>query len=170
MKKPPDNIPEYANRFRKLLNQKKLTFKELAALLYVNPNYLSMIACGKRKMTADMARRIATVLPDVRPQWLLCLDDYMTEADRTKETLEFHRTLEDLTEELILAHGYELSVIHSGDNNVYILQSPDGKQKRIPELQYNHLITCINDYIEGQLLLGFHEIHDVAKQYRGGVF
>lgn len=170
-KKAPDNIPEYSKRLRKLLETRKTNFQELSQLLFISPNYLSLIACGKRKLTPDMAKRIADVFPGIRPQWLLCLDDYMTEDDRTREVLDFHRTFEDITEELIKSHGYCIAVFRDSNNETfYQLTGPTGDKKIIPALQYLHLITSVNDFLEGQLLLGFHRIKDGAREYSGGVF
>lgn len=169
-KKAPDNIPEYSKRLRKLIKTKNTNFQELSKLLYVSANYLSLIACGKRKMSPEMAKRIAEVLPGIRPQWLLCLDDYMTEDDRTKEVLDFHRTLEDITEELIQAHGYDIAVFRSETETFYHITNQYGIDKVLPAIQYHNLIKSINDFVEGQLLLGFHRIKDGAREYSGGVF
>jgi len=169
-KKAPDNIPEYSRRLRLLLETRKTNFQELSKLLYVSANYLSLIACGKRKLSPEIAKRIAEIFPGIRPQWLLCLDDYMTEEDRTKEVLDLHRTIEDLTEELIQCHGYSIAVFRTATETYFHITSPTGKDKVIPAIQYNNLIKSINDYLEGQLLLGFRDIQDSAREYSGGVF
>lgn len=169
--KQTNSIPAPAKRLRQLLADHKLTQRELAEKIFVDPRYISMIACGRRGLSKDMAVRIADCFPGTRVQWLLGLDDFITEDARTAGIIQFHRGYEEITKELIESHGYQVTRYdNSQHQTVFSITAPNGEVKTIPALQYHSFIGLINDCIEGLLLLGFHPIKDGAKEYTGRCF
>ena len=170
-KKTPDSIPVPSKRLRELLKDNHMTQRELAERIYVDARYISMIVCGVRGLSIDMASRIAGCFPGTRVQWLLGLDDFKTEDIRTERVIHFHRAYENVTVELIKTHGYLVSRYEDSQKATFFsLTTPLGETKSIPALQFFNLISRINDYVEGELLLGFHQIKDGAKEYSGRCF
>ena len=166
-----ESIPVSAKRLRELLKDYGISQRELAERIHVDARYISMIACGTRGLSIDMASRIAGCFPETRVQWLLGLDEFKTEALRTAGVIQFHNDYEAITTELIIAHGYKVSRFDDSQNKTFFtITTPMGESKTIPALQYTNLIWRINDYVEGQLLLGFHKTKDEAKEYTGRCF
>ena len=166
-----DSIPVPARRLRELLKVYNITQRELAERIHVDTRYISMIACGTRGLSMDMASRIAECFPGTRRQWLLGLDEYQTEDARTVGVIRFHLNYADVTMELIKSHGYMISrYVDSQHRTFFEITAPTGESKTIPALQYDNLVSRINDYVEGELLLGFHKIKDGAKEYTGRCF
>ena len=61
--------------------RKAMTQEEFAALLSIEPNYLSMIERGARSLPERQARKIADLFPPTRFQYLMGYDDFPTELE-----------------------------------------------------------------------------------------
>lgn len=73
--------PESGKRIKKLLKKNKITQSNFAAQIPISEKHLSQIVTGRRNLTRDIAERIASLFPGVRAEWLLCLDNWETEAE-----------------------------------------------------------------------------------------
>lgn len=161
-----ESLPEPAKRLCNLLKSHNMKQKDLAKKIHVDARYVSLLCCGDRGLSMDMAKRIAEQFPGTRPQWLLGLDDYQTEEEHALSVNQFHNTVESLTDDLIRSHGYELIRSRQDNQDLVTIVSPSGERKTVLALQFLRLIDSINDHIEGQLLLGFHKL-TCDKQYSG---
>ena len=143
-RRPPKSIPIPAKRLRKLLEDNSLTQKELAKRLYIDARYVSMLACGRRGMSKEMASHIVACFPGTRAPWLLGLDDYMTDADLYLSVFEKTIRKTDLVDDLITELGYKVEHgfqdIHTEPDGAMIksgprvtITSPDGAIRYLPE-------------------------------------
>lgn len=82
-KKPFKINRECGERLKILLIERGMTQKALAARFGYEPQHISNIVRGNRRLTEDFADRLTReVFPDVRSEWLLCRDDFKTEAEK----------------------------------------------------------------------------------------
>lgn len=74
---------ECGERLKFLLKERGVTQKDLAARLGYEPQHISNIVRGNRRLTGDFADRITReIFTDVRPDWLLCRDNFKTQAEK----------------------------------------------------------------------------------------
>ena len=90
-------------RVSKLRKRHNWTQEQLAEALDVEPNYISMIETGRRKLPVKRAKQIALLFPPLRYQYLLCEDDFETEEalfrslrDNRREQYEKFKSSNDL--------------------------------------------------------------------------
>lgn len=69
------------SRLRDARRAKNYTQEQLAALVNVDPKYISALENGRRKMSTELAIEIEKVL-DVRHDYLLGVDDFPTSTER----------------------------------------------------------------------------------------
>ena len=69
-------------RLKTLLKQHRKTQAWLAEQLHFAPEHISNIVTGKRGITADNARLIAKLFPDVRIEWLLGMDNIQYQSEK----------------------------------------------------------------------------------------
>lgn len=82
-RKPVEVNRECGLRLKFLLKERNVTQKDLAARLGYEPQHISNIVRGNRRLTGDFADRLTRdIFPDVRPEWLLCRDNFKTEAEK----------------------------------------------------------------------------------------
>ena len=82
-RKPVEVNQECGPRLKLLLKERDITQKDLAARLGYEPQHISNIVRGNRRLTGDIADRITReIFPDVRPEWLLCRDEFKTQAEK----------------------------------------------------------------------------------------
>lgn len=82
-RKPVEVNQECGQRLKLLLKERNITQKDLAARLGYEPQHISNIVRGNRRLNGDIADRITReIFPDVRPEWLLCRDDFKTQAEK----------------------------------------------------------------------------------------
>lgn len=75
--------PECGRRLKQLLIENDVKQGAFAAdQLHCHPQHISNIVNGRRSLTPEMAQDIAKVFPDIRVEWLLCEDDFKTEAEK----------------------------------------------------------------------------------------
>lgn len=95
---------ECGMRLSLLLKEHHVTQKHLAELLGYEPQHISNIVRGKRRLTEDFAERVSgEIFGDVRPEWLMCRDDFKTEAEKeefSKKKWEESQKLEVYYEEI----------------------------------------------------------------------
>ena len=65
-------------RLRMIALREDITQTKLSELLDCNPVHLSKIVNGSRNLTEDMARKVVSLFPEYRLQWLLGYDDFAT--------------------------------------------------------------------------------------------
>lgn len=73
--------PECGLRLKRLLRERGIKQIELAKKLNYEPQHVSSIITGKRRLTPETAYQIANMFR-VRAEWLLCQDDYRTQEDK----------------------------------------------------------------------------------------
>ena len=82
-RKPVEVNQECGQRLKLLLKERNITQKDLAVRLGDEPQHISNIVRGNRRLTGDIADRITSeIFPDVRPDWLLCRDNFKTQAEK----------------------------------------------------------------------------------------
>lgn len=75
--------PECGRRLKELLVKNGMTQIELSKRLSCEAQHISNIVRGKRSLTLDTAQRITGVIfPQVRVEWLLHIDDFMTQEEK----------------------------------------------------------------------------------------
>ena len=142
-------------RLKALLKEAHCYQKELAQFLNFSPNHISLIVAGKRKLTAETARKIiAKYSPDTRHEWLLGWDDFRTE----KEAQEYATLIgpvintlweeDDAAEAFLKALGYtwEQPNPHRGGNGEFELS---GKNDYCFSYNNKPVFQCSRDDIDG---------------------
>lgn len=82
-RKPVEVNQECGQRLKLLLKERNITQKDLAVRLGYEPQHISNIVRGNRRLTGDIADRITSeIFPDVRSDWLLCRDNFKTQAEK----------------------------------------------------------------------------------------
>lgn len=71
---------ESGKRLKKLITTYGIPQKMFAEMIGYTEQHLSLIVTGKRSLTIEAAKRIAKMM-NVRVEWLMGLDDYMTQHD-----------------------------------------------------------------------------------------
>ena len=74
-------------RVRLVMKEHHCTQEHLAEQVGCVSNLISMIVTGKRNLSLKMAKKIAKVF-NVRPEWLLGLDDFKTVRDRQQSIMQ----------------------------------------------------------------------------------
>ena len=115
-------------RLKTLLKNTHCSQKELAQFLNYAPNHISMIVTGKRKLTAETARKIIeNYSPETRFEWLLGWDDFETEKDVQEYVNSIEPVIntlwdeDDAAEAFLKALGYtwKLSNLRSRKNGEF---------------------------------------------------
>lgn len=95
---PKNSNPECGRRLGGLIASSGMTREEFAKRLPCNPQHISNIVCGRRNLTLSMAQRIISeIFPEIRLEWLLCIDNFKTlkeKEDHSKEIWEEHQKVE----------------------------------------------------------------------------
>ncbi len=73
--------PECGLRLKWLLRERGIKQIELAKKLNYEPQHVSSIITGKKRLTPETAYQIADMFR-VRAEWLLCQDDYRTQEEK----------------------------------------------------------------------------------------
>lgn len=110
----PEINPACGQRVKSLLKLLGTDQKGLAEAIFYTPQAVSRICTGKVKLTDQAAAAIAEYAAahgiQVREEWLLGKDDYMTEEDKITESVDNARTSRDLLKQLAVCHGHKLSL------------------------------------------------------------
>lgn len=155
--KKSNNFP--GERVSWLRKRHNWTQEQLADALHVEPNYISMIETGKRKLPVKRAKEIALLFPPLRYQYLLCEDDYETDGDLLDALIDGHRERYEkrISALRILAsmRGFGISLDSSGYvigpsegyEDIYRIER-DGKKIYAPYTEIMEWIEDISDYAE----------------------
>lgn len=81
--------PECGRRLKELITSNGMTRDKFAERLPCSTGHISSIIYGKRSLTIDMAQRIKSeIFPDIRIEWLLCIDDFKTQEEKDAHSKE----------------------------------------------------------------------------------
>ena len=136
--------PECGKRLESWLKHVGLTAKTLGAAINYTPQYLSDVVRGKKRLTPELAERIAnlpdsyvdsdtgetvclniSVLDKVLKEFLLLETEMMTMADICESNSKNKSGREELIIELLKLHGY---VIEDKTDCMPILQDKNGRE------------------------------------------
>lgn len=184
-RKPLEINPECGKRLKQWLEESGHTAQELAKAIYYTPQHLSSVITGRKRMTPDLAEKIAywarakqaaahkndvglILYRDmaVRAEWLLCKDDYMTQEDidavdeeKVGEAEKADASLASLLREGFEAMGYSLRFDEYVEAPYYDGMLPPG----FDEL-YGRLINTGNGETEAEF--PGVEFEQLISQYR----
>ena len=155
-KKTNDFPGERVSRVRKRYNW---TQEQLADTLHVEPNYISMIETGNRKLPVKRAKEIASLFPPLRYQYLLCEDDYETDSDLLDALIDGHKERYEkrisALRNLASIRGFQIALYSTG-----IVIGPSGGYEDIYKIErdgkaifasYSEImdwVEDISDYVE----------------------
>ena len=143
MGRPKTTInPECGKRLSQLIVNRGKTQKEVAELINVTQQHLNAICKGRKRLTPDMADAIIRkVFPDIRLQWILCTDNFVTEADKEaasekawKENIETEKFYDDIFRifidgiEDLSGYGLEASATNSLTGDYIVVTDNNGKR------------------------------------------
>ena len=155
-KKTNDLPGERVSRIRKRYNW---TQEQLADTLHVEPNYISMIETGNRKLPVKRAKEIASLFPPLRYQYFLCEDDYETDSDLLDALIDGHKERYEkrinALRNLASIRGFEIALYSSGIvigpsggyEDIYKIER-DGKAIYASYSEIMDWIEDISDYVE----------------------
>ena len=114
--------PKCGERLSELLADKQIKQFELANALSYTPQQISRIITGKDRLTEDFAHRVVEyfktneiehdLFDNVRYEWLMCIDDDKTEAQRMHSIGIHRQERETLAIQLIELCGYSIRNIN----------------------------------------------------------
>lgn len=162
-RKKEDIRPECGLRLKSLLASSGITQKEMAKRLGYSEQHISLVIRGKRRLPGEMAERIIKELfPECRYQWLMCIDDFMTEDERrehSKKIWEENQKLEDFYNKVfrlfiegiedINGCGISLSGIETDilGHKAIIVSDAEGKEiGTIPMESFDEMRKSIENY------------------------
>lgn len=108
-KKIEKSVQTPGERLKLVMKEQHCTQAQLAERVGRATNHISMIVRGERNLTIENAKRIAKVL-NVRPEWLLGLDDFKTERDVSQAALTYVGAVHILIEYAVEMMGYSLKM------------------------------------------------------------
>ena len=169
-----DQQAKSAARLKEVLVENRLKQAQLAEMIGIEPNMVSMIVRCKRTLTQQRAQMIVRALPDrhYRAAWLLGIDDYKTEADiklraAAKEMVKREFAL-DATALFALSCGYSIQIVGSGHpvpllgfsarvkealsdyrgDCMYEITGENGEIAHVGVDEYHCFINDIREYVE----------------------
>lgn len=162
MKNKTDLNKKCGTRLKEMRKAKGLTQRELAESIPCTEQYISSLENAKRPICELMACELARVL-NVRPEYLLCIDDYKEETERYRSLSEKDSLMRCLT--LFIDHtGYEIDELESEsiskDSNLmfssppvekWIIRDSQGNYNTCTRENIYELLEDIQGYIEFRL-------------------
>lgn len=117
-------------RVRLVRSEAGLTQQEFAEELGgLNEKYISMVECGTRNLSKKLAVKISEHFPNTTPDWLLCLNDFRTNAERNAN--ELFKAIGQAQEE----SDYMFSGLWAFSSvNGYTIETPNLKNKDIADV------------------------------------
>jgi transcriptional regulator with XRE-family HTH domain len=150
--------PERGKRLNQWLKHIEMTQLVLADKTGYSQQLISGIITGKKNLTFDAAKLISEKtqgkeivggVEKVRPEWLMCLDDYMTHQEmfHSKETIIDNaiHAVDILISEILEKHGYCKDTLN--EDATFTLVKGD-KTIRIPYSDFRSLRKEIKHYSE----------------------
>lgn len=152
--------PECGRRLKSLLIKRKITQARLAEEIGCQPQHVSHIVCGKRRLTPELARKIAEdVFPDINVGWLLNESDFETKAEKEQHSAKiweenhkaeiiYDRVFRYFIEGLEDLRGYRL---HTGESDlleeyIAVTNATGEPVGAIPAESFQRLQTEIENY------------------------
>lgn len=174
MERKPFVDPKQGERLLEVMKDNHLSQKKLGDAVYCSQQAISKYISCQRKLPVDTAERIGTEFR-VRPEWLLCMDDWKQESDEYYAAV-IDRTwdADDKAKELLGAFGFcfkrtgEVRIIPKQffaedgevitvevedrmDRNAYRILSGENEVGRCSISEYDSLMGSIADYAEGAI-------------------
>lgn len=140
-------------RVSKVRKQHNWTQEQLATAMGVEPNYISMLETGSRKLPVKRAKEIASLFPPLRYQFLLCEDDFETDADLFDALIDEHRERYEKRistfKNLATFRGFDIALYSSGSvigpsggyEDIYLVRRGD---KQV-YASYSEIIEWVED-------------------------
>lgn len=164
--KKTHEISNVGKRIRELLKKHGKKQAWLANEIGIEENHLSMIIHGKRNLTFEKAKLIASLFPGTRVEWLMCQDDEETVGDHVHLVLKKHlqkvHAIEQLIESTGFSVGSEYTDVHVDadgtthkSNPKIVITSPEGATRYLEPDEYEHFKLSIKRFVKGQLLVMF---------------
>ena len=108
MARPKVNInPIRGLRLKQLCEEKDIKQYELSEIIHISQQAISKMMNGTATVTEDTVNLVTAAFPEYRKQWLLGLDDFKTEADRSRAEME------RLSQEIAMVK-YEGDLLYTG--------------------------------------------------------
>lgn len=153
-----------AERVTFLLRSLGVTQESFAEKVGYSRQSINAIACGKRRLTVDAAERFCQCYPEIREEWLLGYDDYMTREDKNAADSKFYEGYSILAQAfkgIAGYNGYKFSsdkiegtgnivAVPEGMEDMPIVKiSCHGKEiGRCSPKEYNQMIIEISDFVD----------------------
>lgn len=165
-------------RLKTLCEREKITQTKLSEQIYLSQQVISGIVNGRAALTRATAERIVSIYPTYRIEWLLGLDDFMTETEQRLSFVAQQWDGFDLAEELIALHGYAVDYVldEQGEkvvrhiwvtvpvgaddtttlnhirreppDPVLRITAPDGRQIEVDRTVYDRILEEIDDFAQ----------------------
>ena len=159
-RKREDINPVCGRNLKVLLSDNKMTQKELAKELHYTEQHLSLIINGNRRLTVEAAKKIATLFPGTRYEWLMGYDDFRSDSELISTAIDMiYGDTENrhiFTEVVFDLCGYKLEYFQKGAKFPGIVLDDD-----CYGIIKNNLIVAYMSVGERSEL--FHEILNYAK-------
>lgn len=97
---------ETGKRLKECLKNNHITQSDLAQKSGYTPQYISYIVTGRKKLSTDAAIAFAKIL-NIRPEYLLCHDDFKTDVEALWRPHKNRIRLSECVDFLIEYNGYE---------------------------------------------------------------
>ncbi len=172
-RKATEKNPVRVKNIEKLMEREGLSKSAFSKLVIGENNLPNFLAKMKtQKITEDFIDKIRSVFPLYRKEWLMGLDEDMTEADHNKRiTFDFFATHNDrvtinasVFRQLAILNGFEVVLYDSGvyvdENGMYLDRYlvRNGEETRLMNYQE------IADFIEYLSALTVHRINKLFKE------
>ena len=99
-------------RLKQVLADQKMKQRELADILDCTKEHISYIVTGKRNLTEEHAKKIVTLFPHIRLEWLMGYDDFKTDNEKgINEFIQWgaeNTSRRNAVKALALLSGYEI--------------------------------------------------------------
>lgn len=153
--------PKSAERLKQLYKERNITQMWLSEQTGISQNTLSRIVNGKAPLSHRVAADIVMLFPDIRTEWLMGEDDFLTEMDKLKDSLgNLHNTYGLITQ-LMALHGYtfrevdlsdcsEFEKVAYGSHPIDVVNHR-GKVCRIGHKEWRAIIGEIDQFVEFKL-------------------
>lgn len=148
MKKTGERLTEWFDEVKKA--HPDMTQGKLADLLCVTQPHLCNVMKGKRPLTSDNAIMISMYTDSgrdtltngvvrVRPQWLLCLDDFKFESDILENAFDSSSNMDKIIREYLSRDYYEIKqiVVNEAEGIGTPVKNPDGTDNIYFEISRN---------------------------------
>lgn len=139
--------PAWSQVIRRICLDQGISQVALSRSIHLSQQTVSKIAQGKASLTAETAEAIIKVYPEYRFQWLMGLDEYPTEAERSVNILLDKLWSDDQQreqiEKLLIIHGYSVEMLtdpqtgYPVKGNTVLRIAPDTADKKILALAHS---------------------------------